>query len=441
MACARLALGLRIECAIVQGEVPRVAEECAIEMPATGFVFDILRWGGFALGIALTLAAWRSVISTVVQPRSGASRITWVTWRTTQGAFLALARHRADYARKDALLSLLAPVALMAMLAVWLFCFLLGYALIFWPLLPNASLGDALSLSGASLFTLGASITLRGAPTAIEFIAAGTGMIVVALQIGYLPAIYSAYNRREALVTALSIRGGAPNWGPELLARHSDAKSRATLAPLYAAWESWSANIMESHTSYPWLISFRSPEPLHSWVIGLLAVLDSAALYLALAPDEAPAEALQCLQAGIIALQRVHSVTHGRGQATENDTIKLSLLADTESHVTLPYERFTYGVAHITSAGFPATRSIEDAWLIFSGWRAQYEAQAYTLADHVVAPPAPWSGTRTHMSRSEASATFASRTQPPLPIAPLEQTPSASEAASDEASDEGERAL
>lgn len=152
-----------------------------------------LRWGGFALGVALVLGAWRSVIRTVVQPRSGVSRITWLTWRTTQGIFLALARRRADYARKDALL-----------------CFLVGHALIFWPLLPNASLGDAFSLAGASLFTLGAAITLRGAPIAIEFIAAASGMIVVALQIGYLPAIYSAYNRREALVTALSIRAGAP---------------------------------------------------------------------------------------------------------------------------------------------------------------------------------------------------------------------------------------
>ncbi len=406
-------------------------------MSAIGVAFDVIRWVGFALGIALTLVAWRSVISTVVQPRSGASRITRLTWRTTQSLFLALARRREDYARKDALLSLLAPVALMAMLAVWLCCFLLGYALIFWPLLPSASLAEALSLSGASLFTLGAAIT-TGAPTAIEFIAAGSGMIVIALQIGYLPAIYSAYNRREALVTALSIRVGAPNWGPELLARHSDAKSRATLAPLYAAWESWSANIVESHTSYPWLIAFRSPEPLHSWVIGLLAVLDSAALYLALAPDEAPAEALQCMQAGIIALRHIHSATYGHGQASENDVIKLSLQGDSEGSVTLPFERFTYGVAHVTSAGFPATRSVEDAWLVFSGWRAQYEAQAYALADHIVAPPAPWSGTRSHMSRSEASDIFASRTQPPLPIAPLEQPSAGSDEGEDE--DEGERA-
>ena len=146
------------------------------------------------------------------------------------------------------------------------------------------------------------------------------------------------------------------------------------------------------------------------------------------------------MHAGIIALQRVYSVTQGRGEATESDAIKLALHADAEAHVTLPYERFTFGVAHITSAGFPMTRSVEEAWLTFTGWRVQDEALADALADHVVAPPAPWSGTRSHMSCSEASETFASRTQPPLPVAaPLEQVPAEGEqTATNGAGDDGD---
>ncbi len=390
-------------------------------MSTLAFALGALRWVGFALGLTLAVATWRSIIITIVQPRSVTSHITWLTWRTVNRIFLFVARRLSDYTQKDALLSLLAPIALMTMLVVWLACFLLSFALIFWPLIPGGSLGDALDLSGASLFTLGTAFSLHGAPIAVEFIAASTGMIVVALQIGYLPAIYGAYNRREALVTALSIRAGAPSWGPEILARHGDPKSRATLAPLYAAWEGWSADIVESHASYPWLIVFRSPEPLHSWVIGLLAVLDSAALYLALAPDEAPAEALQCLQAGIIAFQHVSVVTQDAGYSGKRARAALAWQgAKPGASPTLPYERFTYGVEHVHSAGFPVTRSSEDAWMVFSSWRSQYETLAYAMADFVVATPAPWSGKRSHMTRQEAFEIFANRTQPPTPAAPVE---------------------
>lgn len=384
----------------------------------------VMRWGGFALGVALAVGVWRSIIVTIVQPRSVRSHITWFTWHAVNRAFLAAARRLPRYEQKDGVLALLAPIALMTMLVVWLLCFLLSFTLIFWPLIPGGDFGVALTLAGSSLFTLGVAFPLHGAPIAIEFIAASTGMIVVALQIGYLPAIYGAYNRREALVTTLSIRAGAPNWGPEILAHHGDEKSRATLAPLFSAWEGWSADIMESHTSYPWLIVFRSPEPLRSWVIGLLAVLDSAALYLALAPEEAPAEAIQCLQAGIIAFQRVYAVTQGVERKATGDLGQLAWQrggpAVSAADVTLPYERFTYGVEHVRSSGFPVTRSPEDAWMIFEGWRAQYEALAYTLADFVVATPAPWSGVRTHMTRQEAFDIFASRTEPPTPAAPVE---------------------
>ena len=39
---------------------------------------------------------------------------------------------------------------------------------------------------------------------------------MIALQISYLPTLYSAYNRRETEVTLLKSRAGEPAWGPEL---------------------------------------------------------------------------------------------------------------------------------------------------------------------------------------------------------------------------------
>ena len=42
-------------------------------------------------------------------------------------------------------------------------------------------------------------------------------------------------------------------------------------------------------------------------------------------------------------------------------------------------------------------RSAEEAWPDFRGWRVNYEAVAYRLADRLTAPPAPWSGPRRHL--------------------------------------------
>ena len=121
------------------------------------------------------------------------------------------------------------------------------------------------------------------------FVAAATGLVIVTLQIAYLPTLYAAFNRRETEVALLNARAGVPSWGPELLARThyalgSGVSTIDTLPDLYAQWERWAADVAESHTTYLPLVRFRSPRPLSSWVTALLAVLDSAALFLALSP-------------------------------------------------------------------------------------------------------------------------------------------------------------
>ena len=66
---------------------------------------------------------------------------------------------------------------------------------------------------------------------ALDFVAAGVGLVLVALQIAYLPTLYSAYNRRETLVTLLESRAGAPAWGPEILIRHQLIAAPPTCPP------------------------------------------------------------------------------------------------------------------------------------------------------------------------------------------------------------------
>jgi hypothetical protein len=65
--------------------------------------------------------------------------------------------------------------------------------------------------------------------------------------------------------------------------------------------------------------------------------------------------------------------------------------------VTLTFEEFEQAVTMLSDIGFPVERSAAEAWPDFVGWRVNYESIAYRLADRVLAPPAPWSGPRSHL--------------------------------------------
>jgi hypothetical protein len=223
--------------------------------------------------------------------------------------------------------------------------------------------------------------------TAVDIAAGAIWAVVVALQIAYLPALYGSFNRRESLVAMLESRAGVPAWGPEVLARHQLVGIVDALPGFYADWEVWAADLAESHTTYPVLLLFRSPEPWFSWLVGLIAVLDAAAMHLALAPSTASSQARLCLRMGLTALNRIAK------------TLRWPVDPDPspEGPIDLTYEEFAEAVEMLEATGFPTERSAEEAWPDFRGWRVNYETVAYRLCDRVTAPPAPWSGPRRHL--------------------------------------------
>ena len=346
-----------------------------------------VHWVAFAAGLFLILGTVGSVIRTLVVPRALISRLSvTVARRIVRQSFLFLAARFNSYEIKDKILALSAPVSLIVLLIVWLGLFGLGYGLILWAFIDGSFLG-ALREAGSSLFTLGIASTETRSATIIDFFAAFTGLIVIALQIAYLPTIYAAFNRRETLVTMLQSRAGAPAWGPEILARHHIVGLVDNLPEFYAEWEQWAAEVAESHTSYPVLITFRSPHPLRSWALGLLAVLDSAALYLALSPKKAPTQARLCLRMGFTALRYIADVSRIQYDPDPfpNDPIQL------------PYDDYLKGIERLREVDFPMERSPEEAWPHFRGWRVNYESISYELMERIVAPPGPWSGERTRL--------------------------------------------
>ncbi len=356
----------------------------------------------FAAGLVVVLGTWLSVLRTLVIPRGLTSRLTATVTTVVRGLFDFVASRFTAYERKDAILVAQGPTILVVLLGVWVLLFLGGFLLMFAGA-TGSSVYDAFRESGSSVFTLGSTATPRPLATTIAFFAAATGLVVVALQIAYLPTLYGAFNRRETLVTTLQSRAGAPAWGAELLARHQIVATLDNLPAFYADWERWAADVAESHTNYPVLITFRSPHPMRSWVVGLLAVLDSAAMHLALNPSARHSEARMCLRMGFTCAREVCTAL---GIPFDPDPLPGAPIA-------LTYDDFLGGIARLERVGYPMERSAEDAWPHFRGWRVNYETELYALARITEAVPAVWSGPR----RQSA--------EPLLPIRPPNRRPDA----------------
>jgi hypothetical protein len=107
---------------------------------------------------------------------------------------------------------------------------------------------------------------------------AGFGFGFLAAVIGYLPFIYGSFSKREVDISLLDSRAGTPPTAGELLRRHSYPQGQNALRELLKDWELWSAELMESHLSYPVLAYFRSQHDNQSWIASLTAILDTCAL-------------------------------------------------------------------------------------------------------------------------------------------------------------------
>ena len=334
------------------------------------------------LGVLILVGTSDSVLKALVLPGARTGLLIRTTDQTIDRAFRMVCRRIGRYERRHRILALEGPVFLAGMLGVWLVLYVIGYTLLLWPW--NTSLGAAWREAGSSLLTLGFASTHGDGPTAIDFLAAATGLIVVALQIAYLPTLYGAFNRRETEVALVGVRAGRPAWGPELLARTRLFASGGELADFYTQWERWAADVGESHASHPILLRFRSPDPYSSWLIALLAVMDSAALYSAVSPEAVPMRARLALQMGFRSLRQLA------------DTLRMTYDEDPrpDAGIELTREQFDVGIARLEAAGFAMERSADEAWPHFQGWRVNYESIAYRLAYQIDAVPAPWSGPR-----------------------------------------------
>jgi hypothetical protein len=188
---------------------------------------------------------------------------------------------------RDGYLSVYGPLSLLFLLILWASGLIFSFALLQWSLgsgirapedTPNFA--TDLYVRGTTFFTLGlGDVTpTTQAARAITVIEAGMGFGFLALVIGYLPVLYQAFSRREVNISLLDARAGSPPTAVELLRRHSADANMNVLCEFLGDWEIWSAELLESHLSYPVLAYYRSQHSNQSWLGALTTILDASAL-------------------------------------------------------------------------------------------------------------------------------------------------------------------
>jgi hypothetical protein len=243
-------------------------------------------------GVILILIVLWDAFETVVLPRRVTRRfrlvrlfyrISWPLWSEAVRMF-------APRRRRENFLSYFGPLSLPLLLALWAFVLIVGFALLYLSQdhavkTPEGVVrfADCLYFSGTTFFTLGLGdiVPLTGFARALIVVEAGMGFGFLAIIISYLPAMNASFSRREVNISLLDARAGSPPTAAEILRRHMHGNAMDALARLLHEWERWSADLLESHLSFPVLVYFRSQHDNQSWLAALTSILDTCAFVIA----------------------------------------------------------------------------------------------------------------------------------------------------------------
>src|SRR6266852_3444296 len=214
-------------------------------------------------------------------------RRTWIPWRK-------IAAHIRTAWRQQSFLGYFGPLSLIMLLAFWAACLILGFALLQYGIGGHEQLGNEpitfgriLYHSGETFFTLGYGdiVPTSSMARALSVLEAFMGFAFLGVVIGYLPVVYASFSRREIQISMLDARAGSPPTATELLVRLAGSSEDAAVDQLVLDevlrdWERWSAELLESHISYPVLSFFRSQHSNQSWLSALTTMLDVTSLIL-----------------------------------------------------------------------------------------------------------------------------------------------------------------
>lgn len=337
----------------------------------------------FMIGCVLVLLAIRSAVRTFVVPRGGPpDRVTrWIF--LFNRALIEVPLRRAPKAQREAALAYYAPVTLLTLPIVWLAFVLLGYTAMYWAL-DSRSWSASLTTSRFSLLYLGSNVGRIPGGTVIAFSETVISLLLAAILVSYLPAIYSAFSLREQVVTGLETLAGTPPTPLKLIKRHFLIKGMGHISELWPPWQAWFEQVEESHTALIPLVFYRSPQPNRSWVTAAGAILDTASIVASSLDRARDARAELCIRAGYLCLQRVAS------------PLGIPFNPDPAPNDPISVSREEYDAVYdaLADLGVPLKPDRDQAWREFAGWRVNYDAVLIGLAVITSAPLGLWSSDR-----------------------------------------------
>ena len=374
------------------------------------------------VSIVLLFVVLQDSFESIVLPRrvSGRFKLSRMFYTSAWLLWSAPARKMRQGNRRELYLSYFGPLSLIILLVLWASALIFAFGLLQWGLHsavntpgPQVTFGTYLYLSGTTFITLGLGdvVPLTGLARFLTVMEAGTGFGFLALIIGYVPVIYQVFSRRELDVSLLDARAGSPPTASELLRRHYRDLGVDELLQFVHSWETWSAQLLESHLSYPVLTYYRSQHERQSWLAALAAILDTCAL-LMVGLDEITAPTIRFTFAisrhAAVDLAQVYRTpprNPKNNRLTSEEFVRLrEALADVGlrfrqeegaeqrlKEIRRMYEPFLFALAeHLLVSlprWLPAGRAPDDwqtsAWDHFAEWSpAQLEEITHIIIDH-----------------------------------------------------------
>lgn len=192
--------------------------------------------------------------------------------------------------KKGTILSFCGPTLLISGAAVWILLLVVGFALIYWPVLgrdireedarTETGFVTALHVSGFALTTLGSSdiVPETGAYRLLTTLQGALGFSVFTLTMTYLLSVYGALTRRNAFTLGLHHRSLGTGDAGQLLARLG-AAGKFDVGGMYLSSAAASLlQVFEAHHSYSVIPYFRLREVHYASVRMELLCLELATL-------------------------------------------------------------------------------------------------------------------------------------------------------------------
>jgi hypothetical protein len=377
----------------------------------------------FIAGVLCLFAALFDAFQTIILPRraTGRFRLTRLFFLATWKPWVFFTGRIRGPRRRESAFSFYGPMSLIFLLAMWATALTVGFALIYYALgspfndsVQGPGFRSDLYVSGTTIFTLGLGdvIPHSGWVRAVIILESGTGLGLLAAVMGYFPVLYTAFSKREVSISLLDARAGSPPTAAELLKRHAYEGGESALGLLLVEWERWSAELLESHISYPLLCYFRSQHTNQSWIGALTSVLDASALLIA------GVRGHEARQAQLTFAMARHALV---------DLSQIfSLPPVNDAPDRLPRARYDQLYELLCQSGVSVCRD-GGSYERLRDMRALYEGYAETLSNYLRMPLPPWIADAPHKDNWLAVAKLRAQTEAANPTsgnaAQVENTP------------------